>query len=95
MADTVVRFLEGLTTDGWGRQITEILDQDDWFWENTHDFIQWLFPLNEESKAVMVSLQLGNDTRDIRTRGMEKRVLIILRAQSKFRFWKITFLDFI
>ena len=40
MADTVVRFLEGLTTDGRGRQITEILDQDDWFWENTHDFIQ-------------------------------------------------------
>ena len=52
MADTVVRFLEGLTTDGRGRQITEILDQDDWFWENTHDFIQWLFPLNEVSRAV-------------------------------------------
>lgn len=52
MADTIVRFLEGLTTDGRGRQITEILDQDDWFWENTHDFIQWLFPLNEESSAV-------------------------------------------
>ena len=52
MADTVVRFLEGLTTDGRGRQITEILDQDNWFWENTHDFIQWLFPLNEVSRAV-------------------------------------------
>ena len=52
MADTVVRFLEGLTTDGRGRQITEILDQDDWFWgENTHDFIVRLF-LNEVSRAV-------------------------------------------
>ncbi len=52
MADTVVRFLEGLATDKRGRKITEILDQDDWFWENTHDFIQWLFPLSEESSAV-------------------------------------------
>ena len=52
MADSVLRFLEGLTTDNRGRQINEILDQDDWFWENTHDFIQWLFPLNEESSAV-------------------------------------------
>ena len=52
MADTVVRFLEGLTTDGRGKQITEILDQDDWFWENNNDFIQWLFPLDEESSAV-------------------------------------------
>ena len=52
MADTVVRFLEGLTTDGRGKQITEILDQDDWFWENNHDFIQWLFPLDEESSTV-------------------------------------------
>ncbi|MDC3032606.1 opioid growth factor receptor-related protein [Litorivicinus sp.] len=65
MADTVVCFLEGLTTDGRGRQITEILDQDDWFWENTHDFIQWLFPLKEESSALRNSPILNEQAIEI------------------------------
>ena len=61
MADTVVRFLEGLTTDGRGRQIIEILDQDDWFWENTHDFIQWLFGLNDVQYDVPAADEEGAD----------------------------------
>ena len=28
----------------------EILNRDDEFWEKTHDFIQWIFPLNEASR---------------------------------------------
>lgn len=37
--------------DGQGRTLDFILNQhDDWF-ESTHDFIQWLFPLREKSGA--------------------------------------------
>jgi len=28
----------------------DILNRDDEFWEKTHDFIQWVFPLNEASR---------------------------------------------
>jgi hypothetical protein len=49
---SIVNFLEGIGTDSRGRHLDQILDEDNRFWENTHDFIQWLFPLNEESRAV-------------------------------------------
>lgn len=31
--------------------LAEIVQQDDFWLEQTHDFIQWLFPLNELSRA--------------------------------------------
>lgn len=29
---------------------TDIVERDDEFWETTHDFIQWIFPINEPSR---------------------------------------------
>ena len=52
MSNSIVNFLEGIGTDSRNRHIDEILDEDNRYWEHTHDFIQWLFPLNEESRAV-------------------------------------------
>ena len=52
MSNSIVNFLEGIGTDSRNRHIDEILDEDNRFWEHTHDFIQWLFPLTEESRAV-------------------------------------------
>jgi hypothetical protein len=47
----IVRFYRGLGTDHSGRDLAGILQWDDDALEEVHDFIQWLFPLNEPSGA--------------------------------------------
>lgn len=37
--------------DNIDRKISLILEEDDHYWEQTHDFIQWLFPLTEPSRS--------------------------------------------
>lgn len=44
-------FYLGSHPDHKGRMLSEIVQQDDDWLEQTHDFIQWLFPLNELSRA--------------------------------------------
>lgn len=48
----VLAFLQGEGVDGAGRTLFEVLAFDDAALERTHDFIQWLFPLEEPSAAV-------------------------------------------
>lgn len=48
--NTIISFYKGWTPDQSGRYITEILDQDDYFLESCHDYIQWLFPNKELSQ---------------------------------------------
>ena len=43
-------FLMGLGTNASGMYIYEILQQDNEWWEHRHDFIQWIFPIDEKSK---------------------------------------------
>ena len=45
-------FLEGIGIDHRGRRLDDVLSFDDIKAEQTHDFIQWLFPLDEVSRAV-------------------------------------------
>ncbi|MFC0410335.1 opioid growth factor receptor-related protein [Roseomonas elaeocarpi] len=45
-------FLRGEGRDGRGRLLAEVLSFDDRAIEGVHDFIQWLFPLPEPSRAV-------------------------------------------
>ena len=52
MAARVLAFLEGEGVDGQGRTIFGVLGMDNAALEQTHDFIQWLFPLPEPSNAV-------------------------------------------
>ncbi|WP_439477002.1 opioid growth factor receptor-related protein [Brevundimonas sp.] len=52
VARPIVMFLEGEGTDARGRTVFEILAMNDVALEQTHDFIQWLFPLPEPSAAV-------------------------------------------
>jgi hypothetical protein len=47
-----VDFLEGSGLDGSGRRIAEVLAFGLGALESHHDFIQWLFPLPEASRAV-------------------------------------------
>jgi hypothetical protein len=48
----ITAFLEGDGTDSRGRTIFDVIVFDDDALERTHDFIQWLFPLTEHSRAV-------------------------------------------
>jgi hypothetical protein len=48
----IAAFLEGEGTDARGRTLFDVLAMDDAALERTHDFIQWLFPLPEPSRAV-------------------------------------------
>lgn len=45
-------FLRGTGRDGRGRRLADVLAFDDAQIEAVHDFIQWLFPLPEASRAV-------------------------------------------
>lgn len=47
----LVAFLEGRGPDGAGRTLDQVLAFDDRQLERHHDFIQWLFPLREPSRA--------------------------------------------
>ncbi len=52
MADHILRFLRGEAPDGTGRMLNDVLAFDDRQIESVHNFIQWLFPLPEASRAV-------------------------------------------
>ena len=47
----ILMFYYGSHPDHRGRMLAEILKQDDAWLEITHDYIQWLFPLTELSRA--------------------------------------------
>ena len=48
----IVGFLEGKLPDHRGRILDMLLQQTDHQAEATHDYIQWLFPLDEPSRSV-------------------------------------------
>lgn len=48
----IVGFLEGKTPDHRGRMLSMLWKQTDDSAENNHDYIQWMFPLDEPSQAV-------------------------------------------
>ena len=48
----IVGFLEGKNSDHLGRILAMLLQQTDHEAETTHDYIQWLFPLDEPSRSV-------------------------------------------
>jgi Opioid growth factor receptor (OGFr) conserved region len=63
--DAARSFLEGTGTDDRGRIFEEILRQDDQWFEYTHDFIQWLFPIDTPSgvnpNAPVITASEGRD----------------------------------
>jgi hypothetical protein len=46
----IIDFYSGAGVDHRGRKLDEILEWDDTQLEETHDYIQWLFPLAEPSR---------------------------------------------
>ena len=47
----LLSFYYGSHPDHKGRMLAEIVQQDDHWLESTHDYIQWLFPLDAISRA--------------------------------------------
>lgn len=52
-------FLAGRGRDGRGRTLADVVAFDDRRIEGVHDFVQWCFPLAQESRAVPGSPVLG------------------------------------
>ena len=45
----IIKFYSKISPDNRGRKLDEIWQQDHVWLEKTHDYIQWLFPLNDKS----------------------------------------------
>jgi hypothetical protein len=58
-------FYYGSHPDHRGRMLREILDQDDDWFEGTHDFIQWLFPLEVPSRASLHAPLVDGPTKKV------------------------------
>lgn len=93
----IVRFLAGDGLDAAGRSFEDVLAFDDLALEGRHDFIQWLFPLDEPSQAVPSSpvltgadiIALRNSaTAQLRIRDATERMLRFYRATAR---WKQSF----
>ena len=73
----IVGFLEGKTPDHRGRILAVVLQQTDHQAETTHDYIQWLFPLDEPSRSVMGAPVLNElDIEDIRHSELAQQNLV-------------------
>ena len=84
----IVEFLEGTGTDRQNRKLKDIWLMQHSEIENTHDFIQWVFPLNEPSSAVPGSPVLSVSEIDaIRSSQTAKENL------SKSASWYLNFLS--
>lgn len=59
MHTPLTNFLEGTGGDHRGRILADILKWNDVQLEDNHDYIQWLFPLPEESRAVPFAPVMG------------------------------------
>ena len=84
----IVGFLEGKTPDHKGRILAMLLQQTDHQAETTHDYIQWLFPLDEPSRSVMGAPVLNElDIEDIRQSELAQHNLV------KSASWFLGFLE--
>lgn len=56
----LIRFYTGQASDHYGRYIEEIWEQSAAWFEETHDYIQWLFPIPEPSRFNVLAPVLGS-----------------------------------
>lgn len=86
----IAAFLAGDGRDGAGRTVSEVLAFDDDQLEGRHDFIQWLFPLPEPSRAVPGSPVLTGE--DIAVVRLSPAAQASLRAAAErmLRFYSAT-----
>lgn len=59
----LIRFMRDEHVDHRGRSLNDILALDDFWLEHTHDYIQWLFPIDTPSRANLQAPVLSEDDR--------------------------------
>ena len=82
----IVGFLEGKTPDHRGRTLSMVLAFSDDRVEQTHDYIQWLFPLDEPSGSVHGALVLSNLDIDEIRKSPAARANLIKASEWFFQF---------
>ena len=94
MDTRLIAFLTSDGTNGSGRRFTDVIAFDDDALEDHHDFIQWLFPLDEPSRAVPGSPVLdaqtiatvrGSPVAQERLAQASRRMLTFYRATTAWR----------
>ncbi|WP_162997988.1 opioid growth factor receptor-related protein [Brevundimonas lutea] len=86
----VADFLEGVGVDAAGRDLETVLASDDGALERSHDFIQWLFPLDAPSRAVATAPVLaGEDVARIR-RSTAARTALARSSRRMLGFYERT-----
>lgn len=64
-ASRLIQFMRGEGPDHQSRKLDEILAFDDFWLEHTHDFVQWLFPIPEASRANPMAPVLTEEDCDV------------------------------
>jgi len=85
--ERVILFLEGNGKDHAGRTIDFVLDQNDEWMEKTCDYIQWLFPLDDETRQAEFVPVLKNAEIDRIRESKLARENLIKAASRMRRFW--------
>lgn len=90
----LISFLKGAHPDKYGRTLYDIWNYTDEQLEEIHNYIQWLFPLNEMSEQVMGSPYLDNEEEIQTIRKdldiQENLIKSLMRMQNFYRdndFW--------
>ncbi len=79
----LILFYLGSHPDHQGRYLSEILDQDDYWLEVTHDYIQWIFPTREFSR---ITPNAPTITKEVETEFLHDE---LLRDHLKASFYRI------
>ena len=86
----IVAFLEGEGPDGAGRTLFDVLAMNNVALEQTHDFIQWLFPLREPSRAVPDAPVLTNDQVDALRESAMAQTALAAATDRMEAFYRMT-----
>ena len=82
----IVGFLEGKTPDHRGRTLSMVLAFSDERAEQTHDYVQWLFPLDEPSESVQGAPVLSDLDIDEIKKSPAARANLIRASEWFFQF---------
>jgi hypothetical protein len=82
-------FLEGAGPNGDGRFIDEVLALDDTQIEHVHTFIQWLFPLDEPSRAQPQSPVLSEGEAELIRQSNLAQQNLVMATERMLAFYRL------
>ncbi len=86
----IVAFLEGEGPDAAGRSLFDVLAMSNAAMEQSHDFIQWLFPLREPSRAVPDAPVLTDDQVDAIRDSAMAQIALAAATDRMEAFYRLT-----